>query len=279
MEKINEILNYAVGDFTVGKILSAVVVFVVCYVVLRILMRLFTRLLGHVHMDNTLRKIVLGAIKLLLYFIVAMVVIDTLGVSVTSLLAAFSVVGLAASLAVQDSLSNLASGIMLLVTKPFKIGDYVEIDDVGGTVQMISLIHTRITTIDNKMIYVPNSKIIAAKIVNYTQQEKRRVDLEISASYDAPIACVRQALLEAVAVVDLFTDTPAPPFAAVLSYDDSSIRYVVRAWVKTEAYWDARFALLEQIKASFDKYGVEMTYNHLNVHMTRETAQEEPSKK
>lgn len=279
MEKINEILNYAVGDFTVGKILSAVVVFVVCYVVLRILMRLFTRLLGHVHMDNTLRKIVLGAIKLLLYFIVAMVVIDTLGVSVTSLLAAFSVVGLAASLAVQDSLSNLASGIMLLVTKPFKIGDYVEIDDVGGTVQMISLIHTRITTIDNKMIYVPNSKIIAAKIVNYTQQEKRRVDLEISASYDAPIACVRQALLEAVAAVDLFTDTPAPPFAAVLSYDDSSIRYVVRAWVKTEAYWDARFALLEQIKVAFDKYGVEMTYNHLNVHMIRETAQEEPNEK
>lgn len=270
MEKINEILNYAVGDFTVGKILSAVVVFVVCYVILRILMRLFSRLLGHVHMDETLRKIVLGGIKLLLYFIVAMVVIDTLGVSVTSLLAAFSVVGLAASLAVQDSLSNLASGIMLLVTKPFKIGDYVEIDDVGGTVQMISLIHTRITTIDNKMIYVPNSKIIAAKIVNYTHQEQRRVDLEISASYDAPIASVRQALLEAVSAVGLFTDTPAPPFAAVLSYDDSSIRYVVRAWVKTDAYWDARFALLEQIKVAFDEHDIEMTYNHLNVHMLKD---------
>ena len=270
MDKISEILNYSVGNFTVGKILSAVVVFVVCYLILRVMMRLFTRILSRVNMDETLRKILLAAIKLILYFLLAMVVIDTLGVSVTSLLAAFSVVGLAASLAVQDSLSNLASGIMLLVTKPFKIGDYVEIDDVSGTVKMISLIHTRITTIDNKMIYVPNSKIIATKIVNYTQQEKRRVDLEISASYDAPIETVRQSLLEAVSAVGLFSDTPAPPFAAVLSFDESSIRYVVRAWVKTEQYWDAHFALLEQIKTAFDKNGVEMTYNHLNVHMVKE---------
>ena len=270
MDKISEILNYSVGNFTVGKILSAVVVFVVCYLILRVMMRLFTRILSRVNMDETLRKILLAAIKLILYFLLAMVVIDTLGVSVTSLLAAFSVVGLAASLAVQDSLSNLASGIMLLVTKPFKIGDYVEIDEVSGTVKMISLIHTRITTIDNKMIYVPNSKIIATKIVNYTQQEKRRVDLEISASYDAPIETVRQSLLEAVSAVGLFSDTPAPPFAAVLSFDESSIRYVVRAWVKTEQYWDAYFALLEQIKAAFDKNGVEMTYNHLNVHMVKE---------
>lgn len=270
MDKISEILNYSVGNFTVGKILSAVVVFVVCYLILRVLMRLFTRILSRVNMDETLRKILLAVIKLILYFLLAMVVIDTLGVSVTSLLAAFSVVGLAASLAVQDSLSNLASGIMLLVTKPFKIGDYVEIDDVSGTVKMISLIHTRITTIDNKMIYVPNSKIIATKIVNYTQQEKRRVDLEISASYDAPIETVRQSLLEAVSAVGLFSDTPAPPFAAVLSFDESSIRYVVRAWVKTEQYWDAYFALLEQIKIAFDQNGVEMTYNHLNVHMVKE---------
>lgn len=270
MDKISEILNYSVGNFTVGKILSAVVVFVVCYLILRVMMRLFTRILSRVNMDETLRKILLAAIKLILYFLLAMVVIDTLGVSVTSLLAAFSVVGLAASLAVQDSLSNLASGIMLLVTKPFKIGDYVEIDDVSGTVKMISLIHTRITTIDNKMIYVPNSKIIATKIVNYTQQEKRRVDLEISASYDAPIETVRQSLLEAVSAVGLFSDTPAPPFAAVLSFDESSIRYVVRAWVKTEQYWDAYFALLEQIKIAFDKNDVEMTYNHLNVHMVKE---------
>ncbi len=270
MEKIHEILNYSVGNFTVGKILAAVVVFAVCYLIMRLLMRLLNRLLERVSIDATLKKVLKAALKLVLYFITAMIVIDTLGVSVTSLLAAFSVVGLAASLAVQDSLSNLASGIMLLVTKPFKIGDYVEIDNISGTVKMIRLIQTRIVTIDNKTIYVPNSKIVATKIINYTEAQFRRVDLEISASYEAPLETVRQSLLDAVAEVGLFTDTPAPPFAAVLSYDESSICYVVRAWVKTADYWDAYFGLLTQIKTEFDKNGVEMTYNHLNVHMVKD---------
>ncbi len=270
MDKLHEILNYSVGNFTVGKILSAVVAFVICYLLMRLIVRLLDRLLTRFSLDATLQKILKAVVRLILWFVTAMIVIETLGVSVTSLLAAFSVVGLAASLAVQDSLSNCAGGIMILVTKPFKIGDYVDIDDISGTVEMIHLIHTRITTVDNKMIYVPNSKIIATKIVNYTAQEYRRVDLEISASYDAPLETVREALLAAVQTVGRFEETPAPPFAAVLSYDDSSILYVVRAWVKTADYWDARFALLAQIKTEFDTRGVEMTYNHLNVHMIAE---------
>lgn len=132
---------------------------------------------------------------------------------------------------------------------------------------MTGLIHTRIKAIDNKVIYVPNSKIIAAKIVNYTSQEKRRVDIEISASYDAPIEKVRKALLDAVENTGMFLDDPEKPFAAVLSYDDSSIKYVVRAWVETPKYWDAHFALMERIKTEFDNAGIEMTYNHLNVHL------------
>lgn len=270
MDKLHEILEYSVGNFTVGKILSAVVAFVVCYLLMRLVVRLFDRLLARFSLDATLQKILKAVVRLILWFVTAMIVIETLGVSVTSLLAAFSVVGLAASLAVQDSLSNCAGGIMILVTKPFKIGDYVEIDDISGTVEMIHLIHTRITTVDNKMIHVPNSKIIATKIINYTAQEKRRIDLEISASYDAPLETVREALLAAANAIGSVENEPAPPFAAVLSYDDSSIRYVVRVWVKTADYWDARFALLAQIKTEFDKRDVEMTYNHLNVHMIAE---------
>ncbi len=275
MEKIHEILNYAVGNFTVGKILAAVIAFVVCYLLIKLVMRFADRLFDKMHMDANLTRFVRAAVKVLLYFLMAMIVIDTLGVSVTSLLAAFSVVGLTASLAVQDSLSNLAGGVVLLVTKPFKLGDYVQIDDISGTVKVIGLIHTRIATVDNKLIYVPNSKIVATKVTNFTTQENRRVDLEISASYDAPIALVRESLLASVAAVDKFLDTPDKPFAAVLSYDDSSIRYIVRAWVKTEDYWPARFALLEQIKTDFDKRNIEMTYNHLNVHMVTNNAQED----
>lgn len=267
MDKVHEILNYAVGNFTVGKILAAVIAFVVCYLLIKLIMRFVDRIFSKMHIDESLLRVVRAVVKVLLYFLMAMIVIDTLGVSVTSLLAAFSVVGLTASLAVQDSLSNLAGGVVLLVTKPFKVGDFVEIDDISGTVKALSLIHTRIATADNKLIFVPNSKIVATKVINYTMQKQRRVDLEISASYDAPIALVRESLLSSVEKVHLFSNTPAEPFAAVLSYDDSSIRYILRAWVNTEDYWDAKFALLEQIKADFDARNIEMTYNHLNVHM------------
>ena len=124
MEKLQSILNYSVGSFTVGKIFEAVIVFVICYFLIRIIMKVLKRVLGKTSLDATLSKIITAVIKFILCFITAIIVIDTLGVSATSLVAAFSVVGLAASLAVQDSLSNLASGIMILVTKPFKIGDY-----------------------------------------------------------------------------------------------------------------------------------------------------------
>ena len=265
--KFQDILNYSIGQFTVGKILAAVITFVICYIAIRFLTRIFAKLIDRTSIDGTLKKYLKIAIKVILYFIMAIIVVETLGISATSLVAAFSVVGLAASLAVQDSLANLASGVMLIVSKPFKSGDFVEIDDISGTVAIISIVHTKIVTIDNKMIFVPNSKITSSKIINYTAQEKRRVDLEISASYDSPIDTVRTAILKAVDDSELFIDKPQPPFAAVLSYDESSIRYVVRAWTTTKQYWDAYFALLENIKKEFDANGVEMTYNHINVHM------------
>jgi small conductance mechanosensitive channel len=265
--KFQDILNYSIGQFTVGKILAAVITFVVCYIAIHFLTKVFAKLIDRTGIDGTLKKYLKIAIKVIMYFIMAIIVVETLGISATSLVAAFSVVGLAASLAVQDTLANLASGVMLIVSKPFKSGDFVEIDGVSGTVAVISIVHTKIVTIDNKMIFVPNSKITSSKIVNYTAQEKRRVDIEISASYDSPVDTVRKSILKAVEDSELFIDKPQPPFAAVLSYDESSIRYVVRAWTTTKQYWDAYFALLENIKKEFDINGVEMTYNHINVHM------------
>ena len=265
--KFREILDYSIGTFTVGKILAAVITFVIGYIVARVLSGLFARLIEKTSIDGVLKKYFKLAVKIVMYFIVAVVVIDTLGISPTSFIAVFSVLGLAASLAVQGTLSNVASGIMVLVSKPFKRGDFIEADDESGTVSSISLIHTKIVTIDNKVVYIPNSKIAESKIVNYTKHEKRRVDLEICASYDAPIQTVRQALLSAVESSEHFIDKPEKPFTAVLSYDESSIRYVVRAWTMTKDYWSAYFELTENIKAAFDSAGVEMTYNHINVHM------------
>ena len=268
MEKIQEILDYAVGEFTIGKLLAAIVTFVIGYLIVRLLSGLFAKFIDRTSIDGTLKKYSKAAIKVVLSFILAMVVVDTLGISPTSFIAAFSVVGLAASLAVQDSLSNIASGIMLIINKPFKAGDYIEVDDVSGTVVIISLVHTKIVTIDNKMIFIPNSKLTGSKITNYTAQEKRRVDIEIGVSYDNSVEEVRAAALKAVEDCgELFIDKPQPPFVAILSYDESSIRYVIRVWTITKKYWDAYFALMESIKKEFEAHGVEISYNHINVHM------------
>ncbi len=265
--KIKEVLDYSIGDFTVGKILAAVIAFAVCYAAVKIAVKIISGIIDKTSLDVTLKKYIKTAVKCVLGFIAAIIVVDTLGVSTTSFVAAFSVVGLAVSLAVQDSLSNVASGIMLLVSKPFKAGDFIETDGISGTVAITSLIHTKIITPDNKTVYVPNGKIIEAKITNYTYQDKRRVDIEVSASYDAPVSAVRKALLSAVKSVGLFTDEPEKPFAAVVSYDESSIKYVIRAWTDTANYWDSYYALNEEIKTQFDAYGIEMTYNHINVHI------------
>ena len=267
MEKIQKILDYSVGEFTVGKLLAAVITFVIGYLIIRLLSGLFAKFIDRTSIDGTLKKYSKAAIKVILSFILAMVVVDALGISPTSLIAAFSVVGLAASLAVQDSLSNIASGVLLIINKPFRSGDYIEADGVSGTVVIISLVHTKIVTIDNKMIYIPNSKLTGSRITNYTAQEKRRVDVEIGVSYDNSVEEVREALLKAVSDCELFVDKPQPPFVAILSFDESSIRYVVRAWTMTKKYWDAYFALMENIKTEFEKAGVEISYNHINVHM------------
>ena len=268
MEQIQKILDYAVGEFTVGKLLAAIITFVIGYLAIRLLSGLFAKFIDRTSIDGTLKKYSKAAIKVVLSFILAMVVVDALGISPTSFIAAFSVVGLAASLAVQDSLSNIASGIMLIINKPFKAGDYIEVDNVSGTVVIISLVHTKIVTIDNKMIFIPNSKLTGSKITNYTAQEKRRVDVEIGISYDVSVEDARAALLKAVDDCgELFIDKPQPPFVAIMRFSDSSIDYVIRVWTWTKNYWDAYFALLESVKKECERSGVEITYNHINVHM------------
>ena len=148
--KFQEILDYSIGQFTVGKILAAVITFVVGYLLIKVLVRIFAKLIDRTGVDGTLKKYLKIAIKIILYFILAIIVVDALGISATSLIAAFSVVGLAASLAVQDTLSNLASGVMLIVSKPFRSGDFVEIDDISGTVVIISIVHTKIVPLTTK---------------------------------------------------------------------------------------------------------------------------------
>lgn len=262
----SDVMSFGISGLTVGKVLSALVLLAVCLVLVKILLKAVDKLLQRTGIDRSLHSFLKTAIKIVLLFLTVLIVADSLGIPMTSLIAVLSVAGLAVSLAVQNSLSNVAGGIQLLTSKPFTVGDYVEASGIAGTVVEVGLLYTRIHSMDNKLIQVPNSQIAGEKIINYTAEPERRVDLTFTVSYDADVETVKQTILQVAGAHPLTLATPEP-FVRVSKYGDSSIEYTMRVWCATGDYWTVYFDMLEQVKAAFDRAGVEMTYPHVNVHM------------
>ena len=165
-------------------------------------------------------------------------------------------------------LTNILGGFSLLTTHPFHSGDYVDIGSQSGTVTQIDMTYTRLQTPDNKIVCIPNSTVVASEVVNYTASGSRRAQINVSAGYDAPTQKVIDALLQA-AQVDKTLLEPAP-FAALDSYGDNAINYILRFWAKTDDYWEVYFKVNQRIKDIFDSQGIPMTYPHLNVHFDKE---------
>lgn len=257
------------GKLTVGSALSALVLLLVCLAVIRLLLSLADKLLSRSAMDGRVRRYILKGARALLYVLTALIVAGSLGVDVTSLIAVVSVFGLAVSLAVQDVLSNVAGGMVLLFSKPFTLGDYISTADGEGEVAEITLTHTKLDTPSGQRVMLPNSKLTAGQIVNYTVRGVRRADHAVTASYDDEPETVRAACLKALERTPNILPDPAPQ-VVLTAYGESSIEYHVRFWAKTTDYWDAHFKSLEEIRKSFAEDGVTMTYNHLNVHIVEE---------
>ncbi len=266
METLKKILEFGKGELTVGNLLNAVVVFLICTVIIKILLRMVRRTAERAKLTSSIAGFVINAAKVVFYFIAVIIACDYIGIPMTSLIAVFGVAGLALSLAVQDLLSNLLSGIVILMTKPFVDGDVVEIGGKTGTVKRIGIMHTRIRTADNKIIYIPNHEVSVSNIINYTKEDTRRVDMVISASYDNTADQVKKSIIKAFSRVEGILTEPEP-FIGVKEYGSSAISYDVRVWCNSDDYWDVYYALNEEIKKSFDADGVEMTYDHINVHM------------
>ena len=265
-EAFSAVMGFSVVGVTVETILSALALLAVCLILVKILLKVTDKILRRTGIDRSLHIFLRTAVKAVLLFLTVLIVAPSLGIPVTSLVAVLSVAGLAVSLAVQNSLSNVAGGIQLLTAKPFTVGDYVEVGSIAGTVAFVGIFYTRINTGDNKLIQIPNSQIAGEKIINYTAEPERRVDLKFTASYDAPVETVKQAMTQVMGSHPLTLATPEP-FVRVSNYGDSSIEYTMRVWCATGDYWTVYFDMMEQVKEAFDKAGVEMTYPHLNVHM------------
>lgn len=269
--KLDEVLSglglkLNLGALTLDKVVHVLLLILVGVVVIRVVLKLLDRVLARSKSLKSLSRYIHSVAKISMAFILVLMVAEDVGIHTTSLVAMLSVAGLAVSLALQNTLSNVAGGIMLLVTTPFQVGDYVEADGISGTVHAIDLSYTAILTIDGKEIFVPNSQLSGTKIINYTILGRRRVDLNFTASYDAPTATVKQAIGEVLEDIPQIIAEPAPEIH-LSDYQASSIQYVVRAWTAAADYWTVYYAIQEGVREAFDRHGVEMTYDHLNVHI------------
>ena len=269
---MEELFKSLLGDQwggIVARYLPIVLLVIVALILIKAIMRVVEKLIKKSTLPKSAHIFACTAVKILLYFLVVLIVCGQLGIDVTSLVAAFSIVGVALSLSIQGSLSNVMSGITLLFTKQFAVDDYIEAGGVSGTVVAIGISHCRLRTPDNKDIYVPNSTIVSEKIINYSTEKNRRVDITIGVSYSADIDKVKKLLQ------DVVNDTPQvlkkePVFVGITAYKDSCVDYTVRVWTKNAEYWDAYLPMLEKIKRTFDQNNIEIPYNKLDVHLIKD---------
>ena len=252
------------GGFSWTKLISAAILLVVCGVLIKLILKATDRMLGRSRLDKAVHPFIRTIVKLVLLFTAIMLIAGTLGVDTSSLLALLSVAGLAVSLALQNVLSNMASAVILLTTKPFQIGHFIEMGSVSGTVVKIGAICTDILTLNNQLVHVPNSEITGSTVTNYTASDKRRLEYRITASYDAPVEDVKAAVLRAAEHPLRMQEMQ--PIARVNGYGESAIEYVLFLWIRPKDYMDVYYDVLENVKREFDAAGIEMTYPHINVH-------------
>jgi len=255
------------------KILAAGLVFLIGKWVAAKITRVIVKIMEKQDVDVTLTRFLKNIIYYMLMAAVFVAAAGQLGINTASFLTIIGAAGLAIGLALKDSLANFASGVLLILFRPFKVGDAVEIAGVSGAVQEITIFNTRLHTFDNKLVIVPNGKISNDTITNINANPTRRVDLVIGISYDDDIKQAHQLLKEIVTGDARVLEEPATTIA-VSELADSSVNFVVRPWVNTPDYWDVRFYLIETIKQKFDEAGVSIPYPQQDVYMHQASEEE-----
>lgn len=231
-----ELSKISIGSLALDKLLSGVFALVVCLLCIWLLMKLTDKALANSkRLDGALRGFIRSVVKAAMWIITGIIVADSLGIPTTSLVALVSVAGLALSLSIQNIMSNLFSGVTLLMAKPFTAGDFVDIGGKAGTIKIVGMFYTVMDTGDNSVISIPNGDVTSSSVINYSKEPMRRVDMRFEASYDAPTAEVKAAIMDAIAADERISAEPAP-FIALSAYKSSSIEYLVRIWCQNSDY-------------------------------------------
>ncbi|MGK0412276.1 MAG: small conductance mechanosensitive channel [Polaribacter sp.] len=245
----------------VPKVITAIIILIVGLFLIKLIIKSSQKIMKKRSVDITLQKFLANLVGWILKILLFITVISQLGVATTSFAAIIAAAGLAIGLALQGSLGNFAGGVLIMIFKPFKIGDLVEAQGEIGVVKEIEIFTTKLTGLSNKEIIIPNGSLSNGTIINYTTEGTRRVDLVIGVSYDADIKKTKEVLINVLASHPKVLKNPAPG-VTVLELADSSVNFAVRPWCNTANYWDVYFEITENTKLALDKAGIEIPYPH-----------------
>lgn len=255
------------------KIVIAVLLLVVSFIIINAVTKAIYKRLQKRKADLTLSRVGTSTVRITLKVLVLVCLIGYLGIETASISAVIASVGVGISLAVQGTLSNFAGGVIIIVMRPFKIGDYITSNGVEGTVEDIKLFYTHIVTNDNKAVVIPNGSLANNVIVNASAKDTRRVDLVMQVAYGSDVTLVKEIIRTVCGANELVFKEPAP-FVELSNMNESSLDFTVRVWCNRPDYWTVNFALIESIKKALDENGIEIPFKQLDVHIKGEPAKE-----
>lgn len=267
-DKTSSFLN-AAGDKLVKAIpalITAAIVLIIGLLLVKLMSFIINKAMRRSNVNEAARSFLVSFIRIVLYLVLAAIVLSLLKVPMSSIVTIFGAVGLAISLALQNCLSNLAGGFIILFSKPFSAGDVVEVDGTVGTVRSISILYTQLVTFDSKTVLIPNGKVSDAKIINYTDTPSRRIELTFDISYDSDYSVARTLILSFISENNKIQKSPEP-IVRMSGHKSSSVAIDVFVWVRNEDYLEMRYTLIEAIKEIFDSHGIRIPYDQLDVHI------------
>lgn len=264
---LDRLLNYGIE---LGKsLLAALVIYIIGRFIIKYIMRFVTSVMVKRKMEISVQTFLRSLLKIVLNLILAFAIISKLGVETTSFAALLASAGVAIGMALSGNLSNFAGGLIILVFKPFKVGDYIEAIGESGTVKEIQIFHTLIATVDNKMIYIPNGSLSSNAVTNYNKQETRRLEWVFGVEYGEDVQKVRAVLQRIIDADPRILTTPAP-MIVLKTLNASSVDIMVRVWTKNEDYWNVMFEVNELVYDTFNKEGIGFPFPQLTVHQAKD---------
>ncbi|MCC5932204.1 MAG: mechanosensitive ion channel [Cyclobacteriaceae bacterium] len=249
------------------RVILAIITLIIGFMIIKPVVKTFRNVLQKNNIEASLVPFLSNIINIVLRVVLIISVASMIGVETTSFIAVLGAAGLAVGLALQGSLSNFAGGVLILILRPFKVGDVIETQGFVGVVHEIQIFNTHIKTFDNRRIILPNSAVSNNAIINITLEDTRRVDMEFTISYDDDIIKTKEILLELIKSDERVINEPAEPFVAFREMADSALVFVVRAWCNKQDYWGIYFGMQEKVKQRFDQEGISIPFPQRDVHL------------